>query len=111
MAVERVGLPADLVGRVDEAFHGGGGGDPFGDRGVAFGGAEFGFQIGLPVDTFARDPGIEEIRPPVDVDGDVGDERQRGFEPALADIAPRADDVGDHVDMDGRCGCSGNVAP
>src|SRR6202044_144191 len=100
-AAERVGLPAHLFGGVDQAFHRGGGGDPFGDRGVAFDGAEFGLQISLPVDAFARNPGIEEIRPPVDADGDVGAERQRAFEPALADIAPRADHVGDDVDMDG----------
>src|SRR5580704_12194240 len=61
MAVERVGLPGHLVGRVDQPFHGGGGADPFGDRGVAFDGAEFGFQISLPVNPFARNPGIEEI--------------------------------------------------
>src|SRR6202030_2695697 len=50
---------------------------------------------------FARNPGIEEIGAPVDVDGDVGGLRQRRFEPVLADIAPRADHVGDDVDMHG----------
>ena len=101
MTVERIGLPADLVGIVNEPLHRGGGGNALGDHGVTLGRAEFGFQISLPVDAVARDPVVEEIRPPIDVDVDVGRERDGAFEPALADIAPRADDVGDHVDMDG----------
>ena len=72
MAVERVGLPADLVGRVEQALHRGRRGDALGDHGVALGGAELGFEIGLPVDAFARNPRIEEIRPPIDVDGMSG---------------------------------------
>ncbi len=107
MTIERVGLPADLVGIIDQAFHGGGGRDALGDHGIALGRAEFGFQISLAVDAFARDPGIEEIRAPIDVDGDIGGERDGAFEPALADIAPRADDVGDDVDMHGSGASSG----
>src|SRR4029077_8242270 len=44
------------------------------------------------------------IGPPVDADADVGDERQCRLEPVLADIAPRADHVGDDVDMHRPCG-------
>ena len=65
MAVERVGLAADLVGGVGQPLDRGGGDDALGDHGIAFGRAELGFQISLPVDAFARNPGIEEIGPPM----------------------------------------------
>ena len=91
-----------LSERVEQALHRGGGDDAFGDHGVTLGRTEFGLQIGLPVDAFARNPGIEEIRPPIDIDGDVGNERDRGFEPALADKAPRTHHVGNDIDMKRR---------
>src|ERR1700728_2300832 len=46
---------------------------------------------------------MEEVGPPVHLDIDVGDQRNRCFKPMLADVAPRADHVGNHLDVDGRC--------
>jgi hypothetical protein len=93
-----LGWAADLVGCVGQPLDRGGGNDALGDHGIALGRTEFGLQISLPVDAFARNPGIEEIRPPMDVDRDIGNERQRIFQPALADEAPGANHVGDDVD-------------
>ena len=97
VAIERVRLPRDFVGRIGQALRGGRGGDALRDGGVALDGTEFRFQIGLAVDAFARNPRVEEIGPPVDVDFDAGIELGRGFQPAFADIAPRTDDVGNDV--------------
>src|SRR5262249_32625669 len=50
---------------------------------------------------FARHPWIEEIGPKAHLDRNVGPQRDRLFQPALADKAPRADDVGHHLDWQG----------
>jgi len=102
MAIERIGLPADLVRRIGQTFRRRGRRDAFGDGVIALHGAEFGFEIGLAVDAFARNPGIKEIRPPIHVDRDVGRARNRAFEPVLADIAPGTNDVGNDIDMHAR---------
>ena len=102
MAVEGVGLPAHLGGRVEEPLRGGGGNDAFGDGAIAFDRAELGLEISLAVDALTRDPGIEKKRPPGDVDGNVGNERHCRFEPVFADIAPRAHDIGDDIDVQRR---------
>jgi len=102
MAVEGVGLPAHLGGRVEEPLRGGGGNDAFGDGAIAFDRAELGLEISLAVDALTRDPGIEKKRPPGDVDGNVGNERHRRFEPVFADIAPRTHDIGDDIDVHRR---------
>src|SRR5262249_12613013 len=99
MTIDGVWLPLHLVRRVGEAFRRRRGADALGDRLVALDRAEFGFEIGLAVDALARDPRIEEIGPILDLGGGVRRELKRAFEPVLADIAPRADYVGDDVDM------------
>ena len=91
-------VPADLVGGVGESLERGCGDDPLGDHRIALDRTEFGLQIGLPVDAFAWNPGVEEIGPPMDVDRDVRHERECVFEPALADEAPRTHHVGDDLD-------------
>ena len=98
VAVERVRLPLILSMCVGEAFRGGRGDDALGDAVVALGRAELGGQIFLARDAFARNPVVEEIGAPMHLDRDVGLERERLFQAALADEAPRADHVGDDVD-------------
>jgi len=92
-------LAADLVEGEGEPLDRGRCGDALGDDRVASGGPELGLQIRLPVDAFARNPLIEEIGPPVDLDGDLGHERDRHFQAAFADIAPRTDDIGNDVNV------------
>jgi hypothetical protein len=99
MAVDRIWLPGDLVGRVSQTFLGGGGGNALGDGGIALDGAEFGFQIRRSIDAFARNPGVEEIGAPVDVDLDAGIKLRCGFESVFADVAPGSHDVGNDVGL------------
>src|SRR6202167_1713502 len=101
MAIERVRLAADLVEGVAQPLHGRRRGDPLGDDGITLDRAELGLEVSLPVNAFARNPRIEEIRPPSDVDGNVGDERDRLFQPVFADIAPWTHDVGNNGDVKG----------
>ena len=104
MAIERVGLALDLVERIGQPFGGGGLGDALRDAAVALGRAELGGQIVLAADAVARHPGIEKIGAEAHLDRNLGLERDRLLEPPLADEAPRADDVGYHVDRQGGHG-------
>ena len=98
MAVGRVGLPAELVDRIDEPVLRRGGRDPRGDFLVALRRAEFGRQILLARNAFRGNPVIQEIGVVMHLDRNVGVERDRLFEPLLADEAPRANDVGYDID-------------
>ncbi len=64
--------------------------------------AELGGEMLLVVHAFRRQVGVELIGTPLHRDlqlsADIGD---RLVEPRLAQIAPRADDVGDDIDADG----------
>ena len=60
--------------------------------------AEFLQHIELPVDPAHRNGRIELIGPPADFGGDLGAQCQSLFQPLLADIAPRADHIGNDVD-------------
>ena len=110
VAVERVGLPLHLVGRVDEAFFRRRGADALRDALVALGRAELGGEILLARHAFARNPVIEEVGPPMHLDRDIRPQRQRLFQAVLADEAPRADHVGDDVDANGL-GCRAWLTP
>jgi hypothetical protein len=65
---------------------------------VAVDRAEFGDEVLLAGHARARHPRVEEVRLKAHLDRHVRLERNRLFKPALADEAPRADDVGHHVD-------------
>src|SRR5262249_59702995 len=65
------------------------------------GSAELGGEIVFSANAFARHPWIEEIGPKAHLDRNVGPQRDRLFQPALADKAPRAADVGHHLDWQG----------
>jgi hypothetical protein len=69
---------------------------------VALDRAEFRDEVLFPADTLARDPRVEEIGPETHLDRDVGLQSDRLLQEPLADIAPRADDVGNHVDGERR---------
>ena len=62
--------------------------------------AELVQHVALAVLAFRRNGRVELERPPAHLDIDVADLAERCVEPLLADEAPRADDVGDHVDRD-----------
>src|SRR6516165_2761201 len=102
MTIDGVRLPADFLRLISEPFRRSGLADALGNRVIARHRAEFGLEIGLAVDAFARNPRIEEVGSKLDLGRRVGRERERAFEPMLADIAPRADDVGHDVDMHAR---------
>jgi hypothetical protein len=72
-----------------------------GDALVGFDRAEFGGEIFVAADALARHPGIEEERPPAHFDGNIRHQRQGVLDPAFSDIAPRADHIGDDVDLQG----------
>ena len=55
-----LGWRLDLVGGVGQPLDRGGGNDALGDHGIALGRTEFGFQISLPVDAFARNQGLRK---------------------------------------------------
>ncbi len=61
--------------------------------------AEFGGEIIGARHAAGGHVGVELEGPPGDVGGKARALRQRGFEPALADEAPGANDVGDDVDV------------
>ena len=61
-------------------------------------------EIGAAVEAARRNAGIELEGMPAHDDIVVGAFAQRGLEPALADVAPGTDDVGDDVDDDGSGG-------
>ena len=102
MTIDRVRLSRHLLGRVSQSFRRGGRGNALGDRVIACHRAEFSLELGPAVDAFARTPGIEKLGPVLDLGRGLWRERQRVFEPVLADIAPRADHVGHDVDMHAR---------
>src|SRR5262249_45231765 len=60
--------------------------------------AELGGQVLFAADALARNPGVEEVRTISYLDRNLRPERNRVFQQALADIAPRADDVGYEID-------------
>jgi hypothetical protein len=99
MAVDGVGLSLDQIGPVDKTLFVGGGDDAAGDALIGFGRTEFCREVFVAADPLARHPGIEEERPPVDLDRHIRRQRQRVLDAALADVAPRADHVGDDVDL------------
>jgi len=110
VAIERVGLPGDLVEPIGQTLARRRGRDAPGDRRIALDRAEFLFQIGLAIDAFARNPRVEKIGPPAHLDRDIRAKRQGLFQPALADEAPRTDDIGDDLDRHRggeRRGCGG----
>src|SRR5581483_7922903 len=98
MRVKRIGLTADLVDGIIEALRRGRGADTLRDALITFRGAELGGEVLLPRNALTRNPVVEKIGPVVDFDRDVGIERNRPFEPPLADEAPRADHIGNDVD-------------
>ena len=100
MTIDGVRLPADFLRLISEPFRRSGRADALGNRVIARHRAEFGLEIGLAVDAFARNPRIEEVGSKLDLGRRVGRERERAFEPMLADIAPRADDVRHDVDYE-----------
>ena len=63
--------------------------------------AKLGREMRLPVLAFRRHAGIELERSPGDIGLDVRPGGEGPFQPALADIAPRADGVGNDVDFHG----------
>jgi hypothetical protein len=98
VTIDGVGLALHQLGVIAEPLFAGGVDDAAGNALVSLHRAELGGEIFVPADALARHPRIEEERPPVHFHRDVRHQRQRVFNPALADIAPRADHVGDDVD-------------
>src|SRR5262249_22956875 len=103
MAVERVGLPLDLVARVDEARGGRGIDDALAVGVVTLDRAELGDEILLAADALARNPRIEEVGTEPHLDRNLRLECNRLLQETFADVAPRAYHVGYDIDRQG-CG-------
>ena len=108
VAIDGVGLALDELGPVGQPLLAGGRDDAAGNALIGFDRAEFRGEIFVAADALAGHPGIEEERPPADLDRHIRHQRQRILDPALADIAPRADHVGDDVDLQAASRCSWN---
>src|SRR4029077_20545360 len=98
MAINRVGLPLDVIERVGQPLGCGGLRPALRDSPITLGRAKLGGEILLAADARARHPRIEKIWAKAHHDRDVGQKRDRLFQPALADEAPRTNDIGHHVD-------------
>ena len=93
VGVEAVGGPPDAVEGEGDALGAAGFGDGPIDLARPLGPAEFERQIVVPRHAFRRHGGVELERPPGDRNRVAGARRQGRLQPALADEAPRADDV------------------
>lgn len=100
MAIGRVGLPRDQFRLVDEALFARSRDHAPGYALIGFDRAELGGEIVLAADAFARHPGIEEERTEIQLDRNIGHERERALDPVLADIAPGAHHIGDDIDLE-----------
>src|SRR5919108_3522869 len=98
MTIDRVGLARDLLGSIGQSLGGRSRGNALRNGAVAFGRAEFSREIVLAAHPLSGYPGIEKKGPKANLDGKLGAQRNRRVEAALADVAPRADHVGNHVD-------------
>src|SRR5262249_56664044 len=99
MAIDGVGLALDELGMVAQPLLARGLHDAAGNALVSLDRAELGGEIFLAADALARHPGIEEERPPAHFNGYIRHQRQGVLDAAFADIAPRADHVGDYVEL------------
>ena len=99
MAIDRVGLALDQVRAIAEAFFIGSGNDAPGNSLVCIDRAEFRGEVFLAADAFTWDPGIEKERAPVNIDRNIGGELQCLLDAAFADITPRANHIGNDVDL------------
>ncbi len=102
MRIERIRLSVNAIEIERNANAGAGGADTRVDFGRTCLAAEFGFDIRGASDTLGWQVGIELKGMPAANDGKAGFARvqlcQRRLELALADVAPRADDVGNDID-------------
>ena len=104
MGVERVGRARQAVEMEFQANGGGGLGDALVHLARALGAAELGEAVLGAVDALARHVGIELEGMPGDgeMHALLGEDLERAFEMAFADVAPGADRVGDDVDAADR---------
>jgi len=101
MGVGRVGRPGDALEMEIDPFDPAEVGELVVHRADGFNAAELAFQICRAGDASRRDGRIEAERLPADREIEIGEHLDGMVEPMLAEIAPRADDVGDHVDREG----------
>jgi hypothetical protein len=109
MRIARIGLPRDALEGEGNAHRRAGCAHALVDLRRALRAAEFRIEVRAPLDALPREVGIELERMPAH-DGVprcavAGGEDQRRFQPALANEAPRAHDIGDDIDGQRRRGC------
>lgn len=98
--VDRVRLPLDFLEMKLDAFFLAEFRDALMRGAEALITTEFAREIIFARHAFARYLRIEKIRAPVNFGFDIRPQFERGFETPLAEVTPRADDVGDDIDHD-----------
>ena len=101
VGIEGVGGVVDALESEDDVFFQPDLADLFVDGRRFFRAAKLGLQIGGAVHAASRHVGVEGERSPDDLDRVGRPGGQGALQPALADEAPRADHVGDNLNMHG----------
>src|SRR5579885_3781062 len=102
MRIQCIGLTANLVHRIGQPFRGRRRGHTLSDALVALWRTKLSGEVLLARNALARDPVVQEIWMPMNLDGHVWFEPDGLFQPALADEAPRANHIGNDVDAHRR---------